>query len=104
MLSGAAEPPLHIWFIDRQYADKEDGTINKGSAEQLIARTVAAEILRLAVLGQQGTARIDNRALCPGDIAVLVRKNRQARMVQEELQLLSIPSVLYGAESIFVSP
>ena len=103
LLPGEAKPPLHIWFIDRQYADKDDGTINKGSAEQLIARTVAAEILRLAVLGQQGTARIDNRALCPGDIAVLVRKNRQARMVQKELQLLSIPSVLYGAESIFIS-
>ena len=103
VLSGTFEPPLHIWFIDRQYADKEDGTITKGAAEPLIARTVAEEIVRLVVLGQQGKAWLGNRTLSPGDIAVLVRKNRQARMVQQELKLLSIPGVLYGAESIFVS-
>jgi exodeoxyribonuclease V beta subunit len=55
------------------------------------------------MLGQQGKATIGDRALCPGDIAVLVRKNRQARLMQEELIKHSIPSVLYGAESIFVS-
>ena len=103
MMNGAHEPPLHIWFIDRTHANKEDGTINKGSAEPLVAKTIAAEILRLAMLGQQGKATIGDRALCPGDIAVLVRKNRQARLMQEELIKHSIPSVLYGAESIFVS-
>jgi exodeoxyribonuclease V beta subunit len=102
-LSGTAEAALHIWFIDREYADREDGTITKGSAEQLVARATAAEIVRLAVLGQQGKAKLGDRDLCPGDIAVLVRKNRQARMIQQELELLSMPSVLYGAESVFDS-
>ncbi len=100
----ADESPLQVWFIDQKYANKEDGTIYKGSAEPLVAKMVAAEIARLARLGQQRRAVIGDRPLCPGDIAVLVRKNRQARLVQEELIKVSIPSVLYSAESIFESP
>ena len=103
VLSGPAEPALHIWFIDQKFADSKNDIITKGAAEPLIARAVAAEIVRLCVLGQQGTAQLGSRALCPGDIAVLVRKNKQARMVQEELKLVSVPSVLYGAESIYLS-
>lgn len=103
VLPGPAEPHLHIWFIDRQFADSKNDTITRGAAEPLIARAVAAEIVRLCVLGQQGKATLGSRALCPGDIAVLVRKNKQARMVQEELKRVSIPSVLYGAESIYLS-
>ncbi|MCX5894274.1 MAG: exodeoxyribonuclease V subunit beta [Proteobacteria bacterium] len=102
--NGKSEPPLHIWFIDRRYADKKKGTrVLKPTAEGIISRTVAAEIARLITLGRKGHAVIDSRPLRPGDIAVLVRKNRQARMVQDELKQLLVPSVLYGAESIFVS-
>jgi len=101
MMNGAHEPPLHIWFIDRSHANKEDGTINKGSAEPLVAKTMAAEILRLVLLGQQGKATIGDRALCPGDIAVLVRKNRQARLMQEELIKHSIP-VFCMAQRVFL--
>lgn len=103
-ISDATEPPLQVWFIDQKYANKDDGTIHKGSAEPLVARMVAAEIARLARRGQDGGALIGDRPLCPGDIAVLVRKNRQARLIQEELVKVSVPSVLYGAESIFESP
>jgi exodeoxyribonuclease V beta subunit len=103
LLPGPVEPPLHIWFIDQQYADSKNDIITRGAAEPLIARAVAAEIMRLCVLGQQGAAQLGSRALCPGDIAVLVRKNKQARLVQEELKRVAIPSVLYGAESIYRS-
>ncbi len=97
------EHPMNIWFIDRHYADKEDGTINKGTAESLTSRSVAAEISRLISLGTQGDAVIGDRAIQPNDIAVLVRKNKQAGIIQDALKTMNIPSVIYSSQSIFES-
>jgi exodeoxyribonuclease V beta subunit len=98
------QPPFHFWFIDGRYADNRDGvSINRASAERLISRAVAAEISQLTSGGSKHRAAIGDETLVPGDIAVLVRARRQARMVQEDLRRLSIPSVLHGAESIFAS-
>ncbi len=98
------QPPFHFWFIDGRYADNRDGvSINRASAERLISRAVAAEISQLTSRGSKHRATIGDKVLAPGDIAVLVRARRQARMVQEDLRRLSIPSVLHGAESIFAS-
>ncbi|MDY6933755.1 MAG: exodeoxyribonuclease V subunit beta [Spirochaetota bacterium] len=102
-INGKHESQLHIWFIDRKYADKKYGFISKGKAIRLVSRSLAAEISRLLHLGRKGQAVIANKAIMPSDIAVLVRKNNQAKIVQDELRSLNIPSVLYGAESIFVS-
>jgi len=91
--------PFQIWFLDSGLADNRDGiSINKSTAERFISRAVASEISRLI---RAGTARIDDKPLEPGDIAVLVRTHRQARMVQDHLRKLSVPSVLQGAESVF---
>ena len=98
------QPPFHFWFIDSGYADNRDGvSINRATAERLISRAVAAEISQLIGLRSDRRATIDDRPLMPADVAVLVRARRKARMVQEELAKLSIPSVLHGAESIFAS-
>ncbi|MCP4727393.1 MAG: UvrD-helicase domain-containing protein, partial [bacterium] len=97
------DSPMNIWFIDRHHADNEDGTINKGAAESLTSRSVAHEISRLIALGRGGDAVIGHCAIVPNDIAVLVRKNKQARIVQDELIALNIPSVIYSSQSIFTS-
>jgi exodeoxyribonuclease V beta subunit len=104
LIKDQLQPPFHFWFIDGRYADNRDGvSINRTTAEKLISRAVAAEISQLTSRNSDRRATIGDKTLMPGDIAVLVRARRQARMVQEELARLSIPSVLHGAESIFAS-
>lgn len=96
LIDGRRESPLCIWFTGNE-------KIAKQKAADLAAQATAAEISRLVKLGQEGRAMIGNAALTQGDIAVLVRKNRQAHLVQERLQGLSIPCVIYSAGSIFHS-
>lgn len=84
--------PLQIWFVPRSNTQKP---ISKGSAEPFILLAVGNEIVRL--LTQMNTS------LIAGDIAVLVRKNSQARAMQKVLTGLGVPSVLYSRESLFSS-
>lgn len=94
-----AEPPFVIW----NYGHGGDAPRAKSAAEQLIARDVAAEVARLIRLGGSGEASLGERPLHAGDIAVLVRKNYQGRLVQQALQRVGVPSVLHGSESLFAS-
>ncbi len=82
-------PALSLWFLP-----SPDGKpINKTDAVRWIVAAVGDEILRLVRVAQRRTE--------PEDIAVLVRTNRQARMMKEALSNRRIPSVLYGAGNIF---
>ena len=97
-------PPLQIWFVPRQVADcSPDKAIAKGWAKQQIPWSVGNEIARLLMLGYQGEALIGHKQLAAGDIAVLVRTNAQAQIMQQVLTKLQIPSVLYSRESLFTS-
>jgi exodeoxyribonuclease V beta subunit len=101
--SGTADPaPLKIWFMNRK-AGQTTEFINKGDANGAIAGSVAGEILRLLQAGQEGLALVDGKPVSPWDIAVLVRSNREAKLVQEALQELKIPSVRYSDESVLAS-
>jgi exodeoxyribonuclease V beta subunit len=93
---GRPSPPLHLWFMPREQGA---AGINKGDTEAALPALVAAEIARL--LG--GDARLGSDKLTPRDIAVLVRKRDQARLMQEALRALHIPSVLHTEESVFAS-
>ncbi len=96
--------PLRIWFMGSNPAGgKKKGPVSKATATDLAARATAAEIARLVALGREGRARIGDKNLQPGDIAVLVRKRDQARLMQRELSRLGIPGVLHGADSVFHS-
>jgi exodeoxyribonuclease V beta subunit len=101
--SGTPDPcPLKIWFMNRKNG-QTTGFINKGDANEAIPGAVAGEILRLLQSDSQGLALVDGTPVSPGDIAVLVRTNREAKLIQEALQELKIPSVLYSDESVFAS-
>ncbi len=95
---GAPEPPFHIWLV--RGGEKP---LTKERATDGILRAVAAEIARLVGLGREGKAMLGDRGLREADIAVLVRKNREARMVQEALRELNINSVLYSDADLFAS-
>ncbi|MFC1669414.1 exodeoxyribonuclease V subunit beta [Spirochaetota bacterium] len=102
-VDGKSEPPMNIWFINRDYATMKNDIISKGAAEAIVSGEVASEISRLLRLGREKKALIDGEPVEPRHIAVLVRANYQAGVIQQSLGELSIPSVLYGSDSIFKS-
>ena len=63
------------------------------------AALAADEVARLL----DGSARIEDRRVSPRDIAVLVRTNDEATMMQSQLRALSIPSVTGGDTSVLAS-
>ena len=89
------EKPLTIWYLDsREHADRNK-PVNKTDAVRLIAAAVAEEICRI----------VTKKAPVwqPGDMAVLVRTNRQAQQVKGHLSARGLPSVLYSTGNIFDS-
>jgi exodeoxyribonuclease V beta subunit len=97
---GSGTAPLKLWFASRKEAGKP---INKGEAWDTLPETVASEISRLLRDGASGKLKIGERGVQPGDIAVLVRANRQAKLMQRALTRRGIPSVLCSAGNLFDS-
>ena len=102
-VDGEPGEPLQLWFLDSDKVAAPGKAIGKGQARGLIPRTVAAEISRLLNLSKNNKAFLGERPLRESDIAVLVRRNAEARLVQQALSELTIPSVLYSTESLFAS-
>lgn len=95
---GKELPPIHI----RRPHLKEE-TLNKDKARRKAAKDTASEISRLINGGETGTITIGDTNLKAKDIAVLVRKHKQADMVQQQLQERSIKSVKQAKKSVFNS-
>ena len=76
-------------------------------ARDLIARDLAAQTVELLESGPEITTRHHDGSECrplhPGDIAVLVRSNRQAMTVCDALLAAHVPAVISGAGSVFAS-
>ena len=87
--------PMTIWYLDsRRYSDK-GRPVPKTAATRLLAEAVAEEIFRLI------SSKSDSWR--PGDMAVLVRTNRQARLINRCLSARGLPSVLHSTGNIFDS-
>jgi len=89
--------PFRVWLMEDEEA------IVKADAEQLATRATAAEIARLLQQGQEGQIQIGDRKLSGGDIAVLVREHRQAKIIAQQLRKLGVYSVQQSRENIFHS-
>jgi exodeoxyribonuclease V beta subunit len=92
-----------LWFVDSEKWAGQKGVINKGVAQAQLPGFVAAEITRLLNLGKESKALIGDRPLRANDIAVLVRQNREALLVQKALSERNVPSVLHSTENLFDS-
>jgi len=92
--------PMQICFME---AENEDGFITVGCAERFASDTCAVEIEKLLRMGLEERVFPSNRMPSAGDIAVIVRSHRQARMVQLALRERGIAGVLQSDESIFAS-
>lgn len=102
-IDAESEPPLQLWFLSGDRFGNADKLIAKAEARQAIANAVASEISRLLRLSRNSRAIIAGKFLDAGRIAVLVRTNAEAGLMQKALSTLGIPSVLYSAENIFDS-
>jgi len=100
VVEGDGPEPLRFWLLPAR-ADGKPG--NKGDAAARSIRATAAEITRLLALSAAGRARIGARPLSGGDLAVLVRSNRQGRMVRDALFEVRVPAVQLVQDSVFDS-
>jgi exodeoxyribonuclease V beta subunit len=99
------EPPFRIWFVDsKEFSTARDKGISKEDARDAIGRAVAGEISRLLRFHGDSPAGWDEKPLREADMAVLVRTNREAFLIQQALRELGIHSVLYTLENIFDAP
>ncbi len=85
-LSGA---PLKLWYVPSE----GEKPLNKSEAVVKICGSTSSEIHDL----------INNKSIEPGDIAVLVRTNRQAEMMKIHLEKKRIPAVIHSTGNIFHS-
>lgn len=100
-MKDGAGAPLRICLLRHPESEDPSVPLAKKKAWPLILRFVAGEVARLINLGRTGKAFLGDKPLSERDIAVLVRKNREARLVQDALRQVNIPSVLYNAGEIF---
>jgi len=70
-------------------------------ARRRAAKACAKDIAHLLALGEAGRARLREKKLAPGDIAVLVRIHYEGSLVQRELALQGITSVSLSRDSVF---
>jgi exodeoxyribonuclease V beta subunit len=97
------EPPFQLWYLDAGQFVEGNKPISKSDARSKIFPAVAAEISRLLNLSQMGKATIGERPLKEQDIAVLVRRNKEALLMQQSLSDLNIPAVVYSTNNLFDS-
>lgn len=102
--------PLRIrWFDQETSGDggPPGGALTKGRAWPLLPSLVAGEVAGLLEAGRllrwEGGALVPDRPLGRRDVAVLVRKNAQARQVHRALLDRGIPAVIAQAGSVWES-
>lgn len=100
-IEGGAGPPLRICLLHHPEGEDPAVPLAKKKAWPSILKFVAGEVAQLVDLGRTGKAFLGDEPLSERDIAVLVRTNREARLVQDALRQVNIPSVLYNAGDIF---
>lgn len=103
VVDGAPVRPFQIWHMDALAEEGQGTVINKSEARKRISNAVAGEISRLLAPGAGARAMIGARPLHAGDIAVLLRRNEDASLMQKALSALHIPSVLYSTANLFDS-
>jgi exodeoxyribonuclease V beta subunit len=110
-IDGKQEEPFHLWYLDGFPAQQKTARSAKtvtpkltiAVTRQTIIAAVASEVTRLLTLAAENRACINRKKLHPGDIAILVRKNDEARQMQLALTEFQVPSVLHSGEDLFAS-
>ncbi|MEO6698034.1 MAG: exodeoxyribonuclease V subunit beta [Paraperlucidibaca sp.] len=94
--------------VQLEYLASENDTYSSGVARDMLARAAAnriAEWLSASDAGLMAITTADgHRPICPGDIAILVRKGMEAKAMRKALASVDVPCV-YGSDrdSVFDS-
>jgi exodeoxyribonuclease V beta subunit len=110
-LVGAGPGALRVRILfDNEHHLRHSGPkrlIYKPSATEFVAADLAGDLLdllerdaRLVEYEDDGRMKAE-RSVAPGDVAVLVRTNRQATIVHRSLRARGIPAVVAGTENVF---
>ena len=102
-INGDTQKPLRIVYADARKYTSDWKPIRKRDARIIIVKTIAEEVARLLSLGEEGALKIGDTPLEQKDVAILVRSNLEARLLQEELTRVGVHSVLYGSANLFES-
>ncbi len=111
-LVGTPDPtPLRLRLLPRHPGlCGRPGEVIADRAREAIADDVAADVVRTLSTGPTLVARdhdggeTGRRPLRPGDLAVLVRSNREAGMIATALGDADVPAVINGVDSVFATP
>lgn len=90
--------PFNLWFLRPK---GESPVERRQDSRRRIADAVAGEITRLIESGRRNAAWIGDEPLSERHIAVLVRTNEEAALMQETLRRLGIPSVRHQTGNVF---
>ncbi|QDW66698.1 UvrD-helicase domain-containing protein [Luteimonas granuli] len=103
--AGQPAPAITLWRAPEPAPDRH-GKPKPHSAprsRELATRACLAAIHRVLGDARAGTATLKGRPVRPGDIAVLVRKHREAVMIRDALAAVGIPAVAAGKQSLFAT-
>ena len=95
-LTGVEPAAPLVWWTGGHLPTNRSGVVSKDPARQAVQEAVVTEICRLLtdpsvrLRDRDGT----ERPLQAGDLAVLVKKNQQARDLQDALRRAGVPSVV----------
>ena len=102
--TSAPRAPLQVWTLPA--ADDGEPMFLREATQAVVAAT-ADEIARLLAAAQRGEVKLGEgtraRALAAGDIAVLVRSNRQGSQIRQALTARGVGSVELSQASVFRS-
>ncbi|GAA5520935.1 exodeoxyribonuclease V subunit beta [Aliifodinibius salicampi] len=96
---GTKRPPIRF----RRLSEPGQDSLNKREARGNATRDTAKEIQRLLEDGKKNKIILGDRPVKAKDIAVLVRKHKQADLIAEALGELDIKSVQHSEKSVFES-
>ncbi|HWK30421.1 MAG TPA: UvrD-helicase domain-containing protein [Solirubrobacter sp.] len=111
LLDAPVGAPLRVRVLRREDVALTPKRFAAGAAaRQHIAKDLAADVVRLLSSGarierrdEDGTV-VGRQPVCPAHVAVLVRTNRNAALVREQLDAVGVPAVINGAGSVFGAP
>jgi exodeoxyribonuclease V beta subunit len=97
LAAGEAAP---LQFRSVASTKPDGGAMNQREANEAICAMVTGDILKLRAAG----ARLGDRPIGFGDMAVLVRRHAQAAQMQEALRARGVRSIVQSERSVFASP
>ncbi len=108
---GSAPTPLRVRCLRRDHGLRDSqGDIGADVARNRIAADVTVETVRLLDAGagiverDRDGAASEPRPFGAGDLAVLVRTNAEANLVQRCLTEAGVPAIINGVGSVFLTP